>query len=106
MSSSSSTSDYNSKANVSSNDLWELLLPVLEKMKCTVWWEYFDFPTENGKFTEKDKKKRKEVFCKLCSKKINHQGNTTNKMVHLQYYHHSEYLKVKEKGKVKRMQPS
>ena len=75
-------------------------------MKCTVWWEYFDFPAENGKVTEKDKKKRNEVFCKLCSKEINYQGNTTNKMVHLQYYHHSEYLKVKEKGKVKRMQPS
>ena len=38
---------------------------------------------------------------------MNYQGNnTTNMMVHLQYYYRSEYLKVKEKGKVKRMQLS
>ena len=46
------------------------------------------------------------MFCKSCPKKMNYQGNITNMMVHLQYYHHSEYLKEKEKGKVKRMQPS
>ena len=36
---------------------------------------------------------------------MNYEGNITTMMVHLQYYHRSEYLKVK-KGKVKRMQPS
>ena len=105
MSSSSSASDkdYNSKATKTSSDLHELL--PLEKAKSTVW-QYFGFPAENGEFTEKDRKKRSEVFCKLCPKKMNYQGNITNMMVHLQYYHRSEYTKVKEKGKVKRMQPS
>ena len=103
MSSSSCASNYNSEASESSNELRELL--PLEKAKSTVW-EYFGFPAENGEFTEKDKKKRSEVFCKLCPKKMNYQGNTTNMMVHLQYYHRSEYVKVKEKSKVKRMQPS
>ena len=41
---------------------------------------------------------------------MNYQGNTTNMLVHLQYNHRSEYLKVKEKGekmaKMKRTQPS
>ena len=99
MSSSSYASDYNSEASESSNELRELL--PLEKAKSTVW-EYFGFPAENGEFTEKDKKKRSEVFCKLCPKKMNYQGNTTNMMVHLQYYHRSEYVKVKEKSKVSR----
>ena len=103
MSSSSCASNYNSEASESSNELRELL--PLEKAKSTVW-EYFGFPAENGEFTEKDKKKRSEVFCKLCPKKMNYQGNTTNMMVHLQYYHRSEYVKVKEKSKVKRTQPS
>ena len=61
-------------------------------------WEYFEFPTENGEFSEKDKKKRKEVFCKLCPKSMNYLGNTTNMLVHLQYNHRSEYLKVKAKA--------
>ena len=100
MSSTSSTSDCSSETSESSNELRECLL--LEKAKSGVW-EYFGFPTENGKFTEKDRRKRNEVFCKLCPKKMNYQGNTTNMMVHLQYNHRSEYLKVKEKTKTKRM---
>ena len=103
MSSSFSASSYNSEGSESSNDLCELLLP--EEVKSTVW-EYFGFPSENCEFSEKDKKRRNEVFCKSCPKKMNYQGNITSMMVHLQYYHHSEYLKAKEKGKVKRMQPS
>ena len=71
-------------------------------MKSTVL-EYCGFPAENGKFTEKDKKKRNKVFCKLYPKKINYQGNTTNMMVHLWYHRHSEYLKVKAKGQVKQV---
>ena len=67
---------------------------------------YFGFPTDNGKFTEKQKKKKNNMFCNLCPKKMNHQGNTTNMMVHLQYYQRSEYLTMKEKGKVKGMQLS
>ena len=55
--------------------------------------------------TERDRRKKNEVSCKLCPKKMNYQGNTTNMMVHLQYNHRSEYLKAKEKTKTKRMQP-
>ena len=71
------------------------LLP-LYKGKSGVW-DYFGFPAKNGDFTEKDKKKRREVYCKLCPKKINYQGNTTNMIAHLQYNHHAEFLKVKAK---------
>ena len=102
MSSTSSISDCSSETSESSNELRELLL--LEKAKSGVW-EYFGFPAENGEFTERDRRKRNEVFCKLCPKKMNYQGNTTNMMVHLQYNHRSEYLKAKEKTKTKRMQP-
>ena len=49
------------------------------------------FPTKNGEFTEKDRKKGNEVFHKLCLKKMNYQGNTTNVMVHLHYNHHLEH---------------
>ena len=86
MSGSFSNSDYNSKASESSNDLHELLL--LEKVQSTVW-EYFGFSAENGQFTEKDKKNRNEVFCKLCPKKMNYQSNITNMMVYLRTYYHS-----------------
>ena len=48
-----SISDCSSETSVSSNDLCELL--PLEKLKSTVW-EYSGFPTENGKFPEKDNK--------------------------------------------------
>ena len=102
MSSTSSISDCSSETSESSNELCEPL--PLEKAKSGVW-EYFGFPTENGEFTERDRRKRNEVFCKLCPKMMNYQGNTTNMMVHLQYNHCSEYLKAKEKTKTKRMQP-
>jgi len=63
----------------------------LDKAKSGVW-QYFRFlATTNGDFIEKDKKKRTEVFCKLCLKRINYQGSTTNMMVHLQYDYHAEY---------------
>ena len=29
-------------------------------------WKYFGFPARNGKFLEPDKKKRKQVHCKIC----------------------------------------
>ena len=72
------------------------LLP-LDRAKSSVW-EYFGFPAENGDFTEKGKKKRTTVYCKLCPKRINYQGSTTNMMVHLQYNHRTEFLKIKAKG--------
>ena len=72
------------------------LLP-LDKAKSSVW-EYFGFPVKKGDFTKKDKKKRTEVQCKVCPRRINCQGNTTNMMVHLQYNHRTEFLKVKAKA--------
>lgn len=41
------------------------LLP-LEGDVSTVW-KYFGFPARNGKFLEPDKKKRKQVHCKILS---------------------------------------
>ena len=69
MSNSSCASNYNSEVSESSNELCKLL--PLEKAKSTIW-EYFGLLTENGEFTEKDKKKWSEVFCKLCPKKMNY----------------------------------
>lgn len=31
-------------------------------------WGFFGFPAKDGQFVEKDKKKRKEVICKMCKK--------------------------------------
>ena len=42
----------------------ELQLLPLEKAKSAVW-DYFRFPSENGQFKEKEKKKQTEVHCKL-----------------------------------------
>ena len=72
-------------------------LQPLDKAKSDVW-QYFGFPaTTNG---EKDKKKHTEVLCKRCPKRINYQGSTTNMMVHLQYNHCAEYMKVKSKSAI------
>ena len=99
MSSICSTSDCSSETSESSNELRELF--PLEKVNSGTW-EYFGFTAENGKFTEKDRRKRNKVFCKLCPKMMNYQGITTNMMVHLQYNHYTEYLKAKKKTKTKK----
>ena len=89
------------KYSTDSNKQDHELLP-LEKGKSRVW-EYFGFPAENYDFLmEQDKKERTAVYCKLCPKKMNYQGNTTNVMMHLQYNHRAEYLKVKAKPGSKR----
>ena len=87
--SSDSSSDSSSECRDSPRELLKL-----EKAKSPVW-EYFGFPAENGQYLEKDKKKRTEVYCRLCLKKMNYLGN--NIISHLEYNHHSEYLKVKAK---------
>ena len=46
------------------------LLP-LDKAKSSMW-EYFGFPAKNGDFAKKDKKKRTEVQCKVCPRRINY----------------------------------
>ena len=81
----SSVSDCFSSETSESNQL----LP-LEKAKSAVW-DYFVFPAENGEFREKEKKKQTEVHCKLCPKRVQYQGSTTNVMVQLQYNHQQEF---------------
>ena len=71
------------------------LIP-LSNAKSAVW-DYFRFPAANGEFTEKNKKNRTTVFCKLCPKQLRYQGATTNMLVHLQYHHRSQYDLVKSK---------
>ena len=68
------------------------LLP-LEKAKSGVW-AYLGFAAKNGEFVVKDKRKRSEVFGKLCRKQLHYVGNTTNLLVHMQYHHASEYSKI------------
>ena len=66
------------------------LLP-LDKAKSEVW-KHFGFPAKDGQF---DKRRRTIVYCKLCPKKLHYQGSTTNMLVHLEYNHRAEYLKIK-----------
>ena len=58
----------------------------LEKVKSIVW-NYFGLPARSGKFIQKDKRVRKEVYCKLCRRSLSYKGNTTNMIVHLQSRH-------------------
>ena len=74
-------------------DTVEELLP-LEGAVRTVW-KYFRFPAQNGKFLEPDKKKRKQVHCKLCHRAFSYVHNTTNMWQHLQESHRVEYLEAK-----------
>ena len=53
----------------SSGERRELLL--LDKAKSSVW-EYFGFTAKNGDFAKKDKKKRTEVQCKVCPRRISY----------------------------------
>ena len=81
--------------SASTSSEFDNLLP-LEGAKSAVW-AYFGFPAMSGELIEKEKKKRKEVFCKLCHKQMNYLGNTTNMCMHLKYHHpqeHGELLKA------------
>ena len=62
----------------------------LEKAKSPIW-RFFGFPACSGEYVEKDKRRRKEVFCTLCKNALNYTGNTTNMIVHLQHCHLAEY---------------
>ena len=46
-------------------------------------WAYFGFLAKEGKFVEKDKRKRNAVFCKTCKSEFVYTGSTTNLIVHL-----------------------
>ena len=54
-------------------------------------WDHFGFPAKNGKFIEPDKKKRKQVNCKLCSQDFLYVGNTTNMWQHLKESHPGQF---------------
>ena len=62
----------------------------LEMAKSPVW-RFFGFPSRSGEYVEKDKRRRKEVFCTLCKLPLHYTGSTTNMIVHLQYRHVAEY---------------
>ena len=89
----SSSSDCSTEPSSDNNDCCEIhqLLPLRVKSRSTL-----DFPLRMVNFQKKIK--RKEMFCKLCPKSMNYLGNTTNMLVHLQYNHCSEYLKMKTKA--------
>jgi len=65
------------------------LLP-LEDSKSSVW-SYSGFPSKDGVYIELEKKKRQDMYCKLCWKRISYTGNTTNLSLHLKNHHTAEY---------------
>ena len=69
------TIDDGSASATSTSDVTEYL--PLEKAK-SVAWNHFGFPSRSGKFIQKDKRLRKEVFCKLCKHPLFYKGNTTH----------------------------
>ena len=70
----------------------------LEKAKSIVW-NYFGFPARSGKFVQKDKRLRKEVYCKVCQRPLSYKGNTTNMIVHLQSHHSAVYSEIADQLK-------
>ena len=52
----------------------------LEKSKSLVW-TYFGFPTRGGEFLE-EKKKRKDIHCKMCKHVLLYKGNTILNLKH------------------------
>ena len=69
------------------------LLP-LEGATSSVW-KFFGFPGKDGKIFEADKKKRKRVCCKLCSRSYSYVANMWQ---HLEECHVEEYRQAKGSG--------
>ncbi len=65
-------------------------------------WSHFGFPACDGKILESDRKKRQFVSCKLCSKRINYSGNTTNMRSHLRDTHRREHSALLQEEEAKR----
>ena len=57
-------------------------------------WKFFCFPARNGKILELDKRKRKQVNCKICHRVFSYVHNTTNLWQHLQEAHIDKYRGV------------
>ena len=62
----------------------------LEGSKSIVW-DFFVFPSKDGKYIEPDKKKRTEVHCQSCKQILKYSGNTTNPRFHLDSHHCKEF---------------
>ena len=60
-------------------------------------WAYFGFLAKEGRFAEKDKRKRNAVICKTCKRGFVYTGSTTNLIVHLQNHHMKEYATMLER---------
>ena len=90
------TIDDGSASATSTSDVTEYL--PLEKAKSVVW-NHFGFPARSGKFIQKDKRLRKEVFCKICKHPLSYKGNTTNMIVHLQSRHSAEFSEIADQLK-------
>ena len=58
-------------------------------------WDYFGFPAKNRKFLEPDKKKQKQVNCKLFPRDFSYVGNTTNMWQHLKESHPGHFREGK-----------
>ena len=86
-----------SSASSSSSGVVTEFLP-LEKAKSIVW-NYFGFPARSGKFVQKDKRLRKEVYCKVCQRPLSYKGNMTNMIVHLQSHHSAVYSEIADQLK-------
>ena len=61
-------------------------------------WTVFGFPASGGEMKEPDKKRRKKVYCKLCSKGLSYVGNTTNMWNHLEDCHPGEHRHLKREN--------
>ena len=53
------------------------VLPLEGAKSASGVWKYFGFPARDGQFIEPDKKKRKQLVCKLCRQHLKYSGNTT-----------------------------
>lgn len=73
------------------------LLPL--EHSTSVVWKFFGFPSRDGKIIETDKKKRRQVYCKLCQCDYSYVGNTSNMWQHLEESHVEEFRKAKEEAK-------
>ena len=60
-------------------------------------WTYFRFLAKEGKFVEKDKRKRNTVICKTCKREFVYTESTTNLIVDLRNHHTKEYAMMLER---------
>jgi len=64
----------------------------------SVIWGFFRFLAKDGQFIEKDKKKRKEVICKVCKKEFVYTRSTMNLITHLQSNHAKDFTTMMQQS--------